>query len=164
MAFVPSTADVSASFFRLRTDDLHNLPGNRMWQIPSPDFRSGSDRRLAVMRMGLPEANEQDGLWRLHLRNRSGSLETDVAQARRQNLLISFGILILLAAAVALLTLSARRARRLARQQMDFVAGVSHELRTPITVTNSAAYNLAKGVTRDPDQIQSYGRIIRKQM
>jgi len=175
MDFDPSTADASASFFRLRTDNLSGPPGNRMWQILPYDFRSRSDRRLAgdklpdtpimpVMRIVAPMANEQDGLWRLHLRHRSGSLETAVAQARRQNLLLSSGILILLAATVVLLALSTRRARRLARQQMDFVAGVSHELRTPITVIDSAAYNLAKGVTRDPDQIQSYGRIIRKQM
>jgi len=121
-----------------------------------------ADEQDGLLRLHL--ADEQDGLLRLHLRHRSGSLETAVAQARRHNLLLSYGILILLAAAVAMLALSARRARRLARQQMDFVAGVSHELRTPITVIDSAAYNLAKGVTRNPDQIQNYGRIIRKQM
>jgi two-component system, OmpR family, sensor histidine kinase SenX3 len=174
MDFDSSTADASANFFRLLPDNLPRLPGNRMRQIQPPDFRSRSNRRFAgdklpgtpIMLMGMaaPKANEQDGLWRLHLRHRSGSLEAAVAQARRQNLLLSCGILILLAAAVAMLALSARRARRLARQQMDFVAGVSHELRTPITVIDSAAYNLAKGVTRNPDQIQSYGRIIRKQM
>ncbi len=174
MDFDPSTADASANFFRLRSDNLRSLPGNRMLKIPSHDFRIRSGRRLAgdklpntpitLREMALPEANEQDGLWRLHLRYRSGSLETAVAQARRQNLLLSYGILILLTAAVAMLALSARRARLLARQQMDFVAGVSHELRTPITVIDSAAYNLAKGVTRNPYQIQNYGRIIRKQM
>lgn len=173
--FDPSTADASANFFRLRPDNLRSLPHVRMRQIlPPPDFRSRSDRRLAGDKLPVPTillgrgvagptADEQDGLWRLHLRHRSGSLETAVAQVRRHNLLLSYGILILLAALVAMLALSARRARRLARQQMDFVAGVSHELRTPITVIDSAAYNLANGVTRNPDQIQSYGRIIRKQ-
>jgi signal transduction histidine kinase len=172
--FDPSTADASANFFRLRPHILRSPPRTGMRRIlPSPDFRSRSDRRLAgdrlpaprvMLGMGVagPTADEQDGLWQLHLRHRSGSLETAVAQARRHNLLLSYGILILLSALVAMLALSARRARRLARQQMDFVAGVSHELRTPITVIDSAAYNLAKGVTRNPDQIQSYGRIIRK--
>jgi signal transduction histidine kinase len=174
MDFDLSTADASANFFQVRPDDLRNLLGNRMRQIPPPDFRSRSDRRLAgdtppvtpikpVIGMVAATANEQNGLWRLHLRHQSGSLETAAAQVRRHNLLLSSGILILLAAAVALLALSARRARRLARQQMDFVAGVSHELRTPITVIDSAAYNLANCVIRNPDQIQSYSRIIRKQ-
>jgi len=141
-----STADASAKFFQLRPDELRNLSRNRMRQT-----------------IGMAAANEQEGFWRLHLRHRSGSLEKAVAHARRRNLFLGSGILILLAATIALLALSARRARRLARQQVDFVAGISHELRTPITVIDSAAYNLAKGVARDPDQVQSYGRIIRKQ-
>jgi signal transduction histidine kinase len=172
--FDPSTADVSANFFRLRPDNRPGLRGNRIQQMhPPPDFRRRGAWRLVgdelpippiapAMVAAEPRGDEQNGLWQLHLRHRSGSLETAVAQMRRHNLLISYGILILLAAVVAMLALSARRARRLARQQMDFVAGVSHELRTPITVIDSAAYNLAKGVTRNPDQIQSYGRIIRK--
>jgi signal transduction histidine kinase len=172
--FDASAADASANFFRLRPDNLRNPPRARMRQtLPPHDFRSRSDRRLAGDRLPVPTvmlgmgivgttADEQNGLWQLHLRHRSGSLETAVARVRRRNLLLSYGILILLGVVVAMLALSARRARRLARQQMDFVAGVSHELRTPITVIDSAAYNLAEGVTRNPDQVQSYGRIIRK--
>src|SRR5262249_40528467 len=83
MDFDPSTADASANFFRLRADDPRNLPGNRILRILSPNFRGRSDRRLAgdklpdtqimpVVRVAAPEANEQDGLWRLHLRHRSG--------------------------------------------------------------------------------------------
>src|SRR5262249_7918466 len=82
---------------------------------------------------------------------------------RRRNLFISFGILALLGASVALMMLSARRARRLAEQQMDFVASISHELRTPLAVIDSAAYNLDKGVVRDPRQIKGYGALIRKE-
>ncbi|MBO0723865.1 MAG: HAMP domain-containing histidine kinase, partial [Blastocatellia bacterium] len=78
-------------------------------------------------------------------------------------MLISFGILGLLGASIAMLTISARRARRLAEQQMDFVAGVSHELRTPLAVIESAAYNLDKGVIKTPQQVMSYGALIRKE-
>jgi len=112
---------------------------------------------------GPPPMNEASGIWQLHLRHHSGSVEAAVASVRRRNLLISFGILALLGGSVALMLLSSRRARRLAEQQMDFVAGISHELRTPLAVIDSAAYNLDKGVVKDPQQIKSYGALIRKE-
>jgi signal transduction histidine kinase len=62
---------------------------------------------------------------------------------------------------MGLLILSTRRAQRLARQQMEFVAAVSHELRTPLTVIRSAAENLADGVVRDDQQIRKYGDLMR---
>ena len=48
---------------------------------------------------------------------------------------------------MAMLVVSTRRARRLARSQMEFVAGISHELRTPLAVISSAADNLADGAS-----------------
>jgi signal transduction histidine kinase len=53
------------------------------------------------------------------------------------------------------------RARRLAAQQMEFVAGVSHELRTPLAVIRSAAENLADGVVEDEEKIRRYGELMR---
>ena len=70
-------------------------------------------------------------------------------QARRRNLLLSFGILGVLVASVGLIVVNARRSERLAAQQMDFVATVSHELRTPLAVIRSAAQNLSAGVVHD---------------
>lgn len=101
------------------------------------------------------------GAWRLVLKHRSGSLEAAVTSARRRNLAISFGILLLLSASVGFIVLSSRRAQRLATQQMEFVAGVSHELRTPLAVICSAAENLADGVIDNRDQIKRYGGLIR---
>src|SRR4030095_1298138 len=57
----------------------------------------------------------------------------------------------------------ARRAERLARQQMDLVAGVSHELRTPLTVIKSAAWSLTRGVIREEEQIKRYSELIGKE-
>jgi len=56
-----------------------------------------------------------------------------------------------------------QRARRLARLQMDFVAGISHELRTPLAVISSAAENIAHGVVEDKQQLVRYGNTIVKQ-
>ena len=56
---------------------------------------------------------------------------------------------------------SSQRARRLADQQVEFVAGVSHELRTPVAVVCSAGENLADGLVRDPAEVRLYGATIR---
>ncbi|HEY3381213.1 MAG TPA: HAMP domain-containing sensor histidine kinase [Vicinamibacterales bacterium] len=100
------------------------------------------------------------GGWRLVLQHGSGSLDAAVSQARRRNLWLSFGILAVLAAGVALVMINARRAGQLAARQMDFVATVSHELRTPLAVIRSAAQNLSAGVVADPAQAKRYGDLI----
>jgi signal transduction histidine kinase len=100
------------------------------------------------------------GAWQLRARYRSGSLESIVARSRRRNLVIGLGVLGLLGAAFLLVVAAAQRQRRLARQQMEFVASVSHELRTPLAVICSAGENLADGVAADAAQVKSYGSLI----
>jgi signal transduction histidine kinase/type II secretory pathway pseudopilin PulG len=109
----------------------------------------------------LPSAAEPP--WQLLARHKGGSLESVVAADRRRNLLLSFGVLLLLAVSMALIILSTQRARRLARLQMEFVAGVSHELRTPVAVICSAADNLAEGFVGGKDQVKEYGALIRNE-
>jgi signal transduction histidine kinase len=125
----------------------------------------GSDNRRAVINIfrgpaGEPGRGFGDGRWTLLAQHQLGSLERAVAATRRRNLGISFGILMLLSGTVLMLTLSSRRAERLARQQMEFVAGVSHELRTPIAVIRSASENLAQGVVASPERVKRYGDTI----
>lgn len=98
--------------------------------------------------------------WRLFVQHQQGSLEAAVTIARRRNLAVGFGILLLLTISVGLLAASSRRAQRLMRQQMEFVAGVSHELRTPVAVIKSAAENLSHGVVGSPDRVKRYGAMI----
>jgi signal transduction histidine kinase len=98
--------------------------------------------------------------WALLVQHESGSLEAAVERVRRRNLAISFGVLLLLTFSVGVLTLSSQRAHRLARQQMEFVAGVSHELRTPVAVIRSAAENLSLGVVGSGDRVKQYGQAI----
>jgi signal transduction histidine kinase len=102
----------------------------------------------------------EDAGWRLLVQHAAGSLDAAVAQARRRNLWLSFGILSVLAASVGLIVINARRSERLAAQQMDFVATVSHELRTPLAVIWSAAQNLSAGVVNDASQARRYGDLI----
>jgi signal transduction histidine kinase len=102
-------------------------------------------------------------LWRLVVAHPSGSLEKAVNAARTRNLAVSFSILAILGASMALLVLTTRRSQRLARQQMEFVATVSHELRTPLAVIRSAAENLADGVIEDEARIRRYGELMRSE-
>lgn len=108
---------------------------------------------------GPNEAND----WELVVKHRNGSLETMVARARRRDLAISFGVLLVLAATMAIVLITTQRARRLARLQMEFVAAVSHELRTPLTVISSAAENIADGVVESGDHLKRYGKAIKSQ-
>ncbi|MGA2131328.1 MAG: HAMP domain-containing sensor histidine kinase [Bryobacteraceae bacterium] len=117
---------------------------------------SGARQRGAAI---LPSGSEEP--WQLLARHKGGSLESVVTAERRRNLLLSFGVLLLLAASMALIVLSAQRARRLARLQLEFVAGVSHELRTPVSVICSAADNLAEGFVGAREQVKEYGALIR---
>ena len=101
--------------------------------------------------------------WLLVVKNKPGSLEALVDNARQHTLGFSFIILVLSAGSSVMLILATVRARRLAQQQMEFVAGVSHELRTPLTVIQSTSYNLSQGTIQDPSRVQQYGDVIQRE-
>lgn len=129
---------------------------------PPPDerrFVPGPHRRGARFEGGF----EGRGAWLLLVRHRRGSLEKVVAQARVHNLVVSAGILSLLGVSIAFLAASTRRAQRLARQQLEFVAGVTHELHTPLAGIRSAAQNLKDGVVAEAEQVRRYGGLIEKE-
>ena len=167
-----------------RTGTLAPLPGDVQRSLPGrgrvgPDRReTGSDRRDGVPgpRFGERPADdgpappgegrrpaEEESPWMIVARHRGGSLEQTVARVRGRNLAVGFGVLALLGATGALLATGAQRARRLARQQMEFVAGVTHELNTPLAAIRSAGQNLADGIVTDPTQVRRYGGLIEKE-
>lgn len=106
---------------------------------------------------------ETRGAWTVSVQHTSGSLESFVAQTRRRNLLVSFGIVGVLAAGLLFVVVSSQRARTLAQRQIDFVSGVSHEFRTPLAVIYSAGENLVDGVARDPERVARYGNLIKSE-
>ena len=101
--------------------------------------------------------------WRLVVRHRGGALAQAVAMTWTRDLLLGCGVLLILAASMTLVLIWTQRIRRLAKMQMDFVAGVSHELRTPVSVISSAAENLADGVVEAKPQVKQYGALIRNE-
>jgi len=123
----------------------------------------GADYRWTRSRGGSiepPHGPPRDRWW-LVAQHRAGSLSAAVAHLRTRNLAVSFGILLLMAVAVGMIVLNARKAERLGRQQIEFVAGVSHEMRTPVAAIDLAAGNLADGLITDPARVQRYGGVIR---
>ena len=162
----PSRADVSVPIFGGYHDPMLFL--TRSAPLPAGDkhnfvvsvVREHRDGRT-TMRSQLSGSNE--GRWRLLAQHARGSLDAAVGDVRQRNLLVSFGILLLMGVSIGLLMLSSQRAQMLAQQQMEFVAGVSHELRTPVAVIHSAAENLSQGVVDDPDRVRRYGEAIEKE-
>ena len=159
-----AAADVTTGVFDLRMNEVSRVAAGRghtpgepadrlaitiVRRAPAPD-----GRRL------LMTGGDDQGAWEVRVRHRDGSLESIVARSRRRNLAISLTVLGLLAASLLLALASAARQRRLARQQMEFVAAVSHELRTPLAVICSAGENLADGVVADGNQVKRYGALI----
>jgi signal transduction histidine kinase len=147
-------------------DGLGSPPGRREHE----GFRHGRER---LFRLGFHDSEfrgrfvragfapgETRGAWRLVVKRRFGSVENAVALARRRNLAVSFGILLVLAVSMAMLVVWTERAQRLAKLQVNFIAGISHELRTPLAVISSAADNLASGVVDAEQKVRRYGALI----
>jgi len=114
---------------------------------------------------GAPEdrGREPPGCWTIRVAHRAGSLDAAVGALRRRQMVASFVVLALLGLTAGALAVAARRASRLGRQQLAFVAGVTHELRTPLSVIRTAGDNLAKRVVTDGDGVAEYGRLIRSE-
>jgi signal transduction histidine kinase len=98
--------------------------------------------------------------WTLETRRREGTLEKLVAASRIRNLMLAVcvnGLILVAGGALVRLT---RKSRRLAEDQMNFVASVSHELRTPLTVIRGAAHNIKRGIVQSPEAIDRYSGMI----
>jgi len=98
--------------------------------------------------------------WTVAVAHRSGSLDAAVDAARTRNLAVASAVMALLAGAFVMSALAARRARRTARLQADFVAGVTHELKTPLAAIRSAGQNLADGVVSADPEVREYGGLV----
>ncbi len=168
-----TAGDARAGLFSVRFDemDVFMPPGAAGHEVVTHKQnltfrvirRTGTPPPAPGKPMRVTLNDESDGGWQLVVAHPSGSLDAAVAGARRRSLAVSFGVLLLLAASIALLVVSTHRAQRLAQQQMQFVAGVSHELRTPLAVIYSAGENLADGVIADGAQVRRYGQVIRSE-
>ncbi len=161
---LPATAESRVVLFRLLP--LPELSGPETEQRLPEENRELIEGRRPAHR--LPNAYEMvsrasEAQWSLFAEPPGGSVDEAVQRARRRNLGLSVGVLGLLGGALALLLVATRRIHRLARQQLDFVAGVTHELRTPIAAMRVAGQNLADGVVQEPDRVRRYGVLVERE-
>ena len=138
-----------------------NGQGSPIHIFHTPSQENGPAASVAVSWFPLLHDEGADQDWRLIVRHRrGGALGAFIADSRRRDLAIGFGVLFLLVISMAILIFTSTRAQRLAKLQMDFVTAVSHELRTPLTVISSAAENIAHGVVEGKPQLEQYGSVI----
>lgn len=109
---------------------------------------------------GLWAYTGHSGYWHFYIRHGAVSVSEAVAAERRRTLWISLGALALVSIAAVLIFLLARRAQRLAGEQMEFVASVTHELRTPLAILSAAGENLEDALLSDEAKLRQYGRLI----
>ncbi len=93
----------------------------------------------------------------------SESLDEALAHQYWWHLLTSLGVLSLLTIAIVLVATGARRASRLARMRMAFVANVSHELRSPVASMRLIGENIADGLVGKDGRLVRYGELVRDQ-
>lgn len=171
-------ADAESDLFALKFDEIKSLlpaaSQPRQAQSPQPNGEKRK-RNVSISVITAPRDDVsssattaggafpldlEKGRWRLLAHYRGGSLDSVVEAARRRNLLVSFGILLLLAANGVLLIFLLNRSQRFAQRQTDFVASVTHELRTPLAAIRTASENIAAGIVNDADEIKEYGEMI----
>ncbi len=163
--FLPG--DMTIPMFGLRRiESLHGLvPGGFSPPGGSP-AGSNAGREASPPRFhptGPHRHGMGGGTWTLVVTHPAGSLEAAVTRARRRNLAVSFGAIALVAASLVVMAFSVRRARLLARQQLELVAGITHELNTPLAAIRSAGQNLADGVVAEGGQVRRYGALIERE-
>lgn len=130
---------------------------------PGPQPFVSDPPGVPLAEIGGNRGGDDDRAWLLVVKSQAGSFEALVEYSRQHTVNLNFWMLVLWAGTSVMLMLATLRARRLAQQQMEFVAGVSHELRTPLTVIQSTSYNLSQGTIQDPSRVQQYGAVIQRE-
>lgn len=136
-------------FLNPSTVDSPDSTGVALADLLSKRSESGMSSMMAPVRT-----------WQLYVKPHRGSFESIVSTIRSRQLAVSFGVLLVLGTAIVLIIVYTGRMRRLADQQMAFVAGVSHDLRTPIAVMHAAGENMQDGLVTDPEETKDYGELI----
>jgi signal transduction histidine kinase len=104
-----------------------------------------------------------DEPWILLLQHRTGPLEVIATSIWRRNLMIGSIVLLLLAFGMVLILFASRRAQKLAKLQLDFVASVSHALLTPLAAIYCTGENVIDGLVQTKTEWMAHGSIITSQ-
>lgn len=101
-----------------------------------------------------------DDPWMLLLKNRTGPIDAIVTSIWRRNLTIGSVALGLLTIGMFLIFAASRRAQKLAKLKLDFVASVSHELLTPLASIYCSGQSVNDGLVRSKADSVAQGSII----
>jgi len=104
-----------------------------------------------------------DEPWMLLLQHRTGPLDAIATGIWRRNLMTGSIVLLLLTCGMALIIFATRRAQKLAKLQLDFVASISHELLTPLTAIYCTGQNVMDGLVQTKTDSIAHGSIITSQ-
>src|SRR5258708_3448134 len=104
---------------------------------PGPQPFVSDPPGVPLAEIGGNRGGTDDRAWLLVVKSQAGSFEALVEYSRQHTVGLNFWMLVLFAGTSVMLTLATLRARRLAQQQMEFVAGGSPTLRTPLTRIHS---------------------------
>lgn len=96
----------------------------------------------------------------LIVQHRAGPLEAIATSIRRRNLMTGSIVLLLLTVDMGLIIFASRRAHKLAKLQLDFVASVSHELLTPLAAIYCTGQNVMDGLVQTKTDSIAHGSII----
>ena len=104
-----------------------------------------------------------DEPWMLLVQHRTGPLEAIATSIWHRNLMTGSIVLLLLTCGMVLITFATRRAQKLAKLQLDFVASVSHELLTPLAAIYCTGQNVMDGLVQTKADSIAHGSIITSQ-
>jgi len=104
-----------------------------------------------------------DEPWMLLLQHHKGPLEAIAASIWRRNLITGGIVLVLLTVDMGLIIYASRRAQKLAKLQLDFVASVSHQLLTPLAAIYCSGQNVEDGLVKTRTDSIAQGSIITNQ-
>ena len=105
----------------------------------------------------------QDAPWILLLQHRRTPLQAIAADIWRRNIMTGGVVLLLLTIDMALIVMASRRAHKLAKLQLDFVASVSHELLTPLAAIYCSGQNAKDGLLQAKNDVIEHGSMITAQ-
>src|SRR5262245_13927604 len=145
-------------------DNLGDQPMSSLPRLPPrPDVADGVPLDVLIQAVGrcqTPPATGIAGVMQLIVRRHEAQMRALLTRFRWRNQMVSGVVLATLLVTMAVLVISAERARALARMQTVVAAGISHELRTPLASLRIAADDLKSGQVDNREQARRYGEII----
>lgn len=133
---------------------------NPAWPNSVASAKPDLERPLMLPMMRREHGPIERAPWMMFARHHGEPLHAILEHQRFHFLCVSFAVLLLLAASIVVFAYAFRRAERMRRQQLEFIAGITHELHTPLAALATAGQNLADGVSVDTAK---YGQTIVKE-